>query len=163
MTKQQAAPTPAIQALKDVGVNFRVHTFEPGEDHFGKHAAEALQVPSEQVFKTLVMQLATRQGSQLAVACVPVSAKLNLKAAAKALGAKKAEMADPHHASVSTGYVPGGISPLGQKRKLNTVIDASAFEHQQIFVSGGRRGLDIALSPTDLQALLDARVADIQA
>lgn len=163
MAKQQAASTPAIQALINAKVDHQVHSFEAGTDHFGDHAARALDVPSQQVFKTLVIQLHTQQGARLAVACVPVCAKLNLKAAAKILGAKKADMADPHAAALSTGYVPGGISPLGQKRPLATVIDASAFKHSLIYVSGGRRGLDIALSPHDLQTLLNAHSGNIQA
>jgi Cys-tRNA(Pro)/Cys-tRNA(Cys) deacylase len=156
---QLSASTRAVAALERAGVVHTVHPYEhdPSAASFGLEAAEALGLPPEQVFKTL---LATA-GDRLVVGVVPVTGQLDLKALAGAVGAKKATMADPAVAERATGYVVGGISPLGQKRRLPTVLDESALAHPTIYVSGGRRGLDVGLSPHDLVRLLDARVAAI--
>ena len=139
----------------------RVHAYEhdAGSPSYGLEAADKLQVPAARVFKTLVVGL---EGVELAVAVVPVNKQLSLKSLARALGAKKAAMADPQAVERSTGYVLGGVSPLGQKKSLRTVIDQSAETFATIFVSAGRRGLEIELSPQDLCRLLDARFASIQ-
>lgn len=139
----------------------RVHAYEhvPGSASYGLEAADKLQVSPARVFKTLVVVL---EGVELAVAVAPVNKQVNMKSLAKALRAKKAAMADPQAVERSTGYVLGGVSPLGQKKSLRTVIDQSAETFATIFVSAGRRGLEIELSPQDLCRLLDARFASIQ-
>lgn len=159
MPRAQHASTPATVALTAAGVAFTVHTYDhdPAARSFGMEAVEALGVPAEQMFKTLVVDT----GAGLAVAVVPVSGSLDLKAMASALGVKRVEMARPEAAERSSGYVVGGISPLGQKRRLPTVVDESAGLFDLVFVSGGRRGMDIGLAPTDLIAVSGARVADI--
>ena len=154
--------------LESAGVEFSIHEYERGEDlkDFGREAAEALDLPFDQVFKTLVVSLDRDQadtGSGLAVAVLPVSCQLSMKLVAAALGAKRATMADQRAAERSSGYVVGGISPLGQKRVLPTVVDESAELFDTIYVSGGKRGMDIALHPADLVGLLDAVVAPITA
>lgn len=159
MPRAQNASTPATVALTAAGVAFTVHTYDhdPAARSFGMEAVEALGLPAEQMFKTLVVDT----GAGLAVAVVPVSGSLDLKAMASALGVKRVEMARPEAAQRSSGYVVGGISPLGQKRRLPTVVDESAGLFDLVFVSGGRRGMDIGLAPTDLIAVSGARVADI--
>lgn len=167
--KKHAAATAALQVLIDAAVAHRVHTFNAGDGDYGAHAAEALQlqlnIDSNQVFKTLVIDLTAGKGSkrQLAVAVIPVTHSLSLKKAAAAFGVAKAVMADSADAQRSSGYIPGGISPLGQKRPLPTAIDASAEGFAEIFVSGGKRGLDIGLAPADLAAVTSARFADLVA
>ena len=153
--------TPAILELEAADIAFTVHEYERGESlhDFGAEAAEKLGLDPDQVFKTL---LVTADGAQ-AVAIVPVSGKLALKAVGKAIGAKRVEMCDPTVAERVTGYVRGGISPFGQKKRLPTVIDEMALAFDRIYVSGGKRGLDIGVAPGDLVALLDATVADIAA
>jgi Cys-tRNA(Pro)/Cys-tRNA(Cys) deacylase len=153
--------TPAIMELEGAGVGFSIHEYARGEGlhDFGKEAADKLGLDPDQVFKTL---LVTADGRQ-AVAVVPVSGKLALKAVAKALGAKQAEMCDPAVAERITGYVRGGISPFGQKKRLPTVLDEMATIFDVIYVSGGRRGLDIGVAPGDLVTVLDAVVAPIAA
>ena len=139
----------------------RVHAYEhdAGSASYGLEAVDKLQVPPARVFKTLVVGL---EGVELAVAVVPVNKQLSMKSLARALGAKKAAMADPQAVERSTGYVLGGVSPLGQKKSLRTVIDQSAETFATIFVSAGRRGLEIELSAQDLCRLLDARFASLQ-
>ena len=151
--------TPAIIELERSGVPFSVHEYERGEalHDFGIEAAEKLGLDPDQVFKTL---LVTADGEQ-AVAIVPVSSKLALKAVGKALGAKRVEMCDPVLAERITGYVRGGISPFGQKRRLPTVLDELATVFDTIYVSGGKRGLDVGVAPGDLVRVLAATVADI--
>ncbi|MFP5487554.1 MAG: Cys-tRNA(Pro) deacylase [Acidimicrobiia bacterium] len=153
--------TPAINALEAAGVAFTLHEYERGESlhDFGLEAAEKLGLDPDQVFKTL---LVTADGGQ-AVAIVPVSCKLSLKAVGKALGAKRVEMCDPAVAERVTGYVRGGISPFGQKKRLPTVLDEMATAFDTIYVSGGKRGLDLGVAPTDLVQVLDATVADVSA
>lgn len=151
--------TPAINAAKKAGIAYRIHEYEhdPGAASYGLEAAEKLGIPAERVFKTLVAEADGR----LAVAIVPVAASLNLKALAAALGAKRAEMAEMAQAERSTGYVAGGISPLGQKKRLPTVLDDSATGMETICVSAGRRGLEIELSPKDLLAITGGKLAAI--
>jgi len=152
--------TPAIQALKKAGVPFEIHEYrhDPCAESYGLEAATALGVPPEQVFKTLIAKLDTRE---LVVAVVPVNKNLDLKALASVAGAKKADMADVTEAERTTGYVKGGISPLGQRKKLRTIIDASALRLERIFVSGGRRGLDLSLQPDDLMRMCSATIGTI--
>ena len=153
--------TPAINDLERAGIAFSIHEYERGDDlqDFGLEAAAKLGLDPDQVFKTL---LVTVDGDQ-AVAIVPVSTKLALKAVGRALAAKRVEMCDPAVAERITGYVRGGISPFGQKKRLPTVVDEMATVFDVIYVSGGKRGLDIGVAPADLIDHLDAVVADIAA
>lgn len=146
-------------ALTAAGVAFSQHVYEhdPAAGSYGLEAAEVLGLPAEQVFKTLVVDT----GAGLAVGVVPVAGSLDLKAMAAALGVKKVTMADPAAAQRSSGYVLGGISPVGQRRALPTVVDDSAALFEVVYVSGGRRGLDVGLSPADLVRVTAAVVADI--
>lgn len=158
--------TPAIRAAERAGVVHRVLSYEhdPAAPAYGPEAASALGLAPAAVFKTLVVALegaATRVGGGLAVALVPVDRQLDLKAAARALGARRAALADVAVAERTTGYVVGGISPLGQRRLLPTVVDSSALSLAEIFVSAGRRGLEIGLVPADLIRLSRAVTAEI--
>lgn len=157
--KSETGGTPATTALTRAGVAFTVQAYEhdPRSQSYGLEAAEALGTPPGQVFKTLLVH--TDRG--LGVGIVPVDRSLDLKAVAAALKSKRATMADPRAAERATGYVLGGISPVGQRTTLPTVLDASAEAHEQIYVSGGRRGLDIALSPRDLLEVTGGSVAPI--
>ncbi|MEP7113976.1 MAG: Cys-tRNA(Pro) deacylase [Ilumatobacteraceae bacterium] len=152
--------TPAIVALNAAGVSFQLHEFEadPAERHYGQAAALALGVELERVFKTLI---ATVDDTNHVVGIVPVSGQLSLKELAAAVHGKRAEMCLPETAQRLTGYVVGGISPFGQRRSLPTVIDETCVLFDTIFVSGGRRGLDIEIAPDDLLAALDAVAAPI--
>ncbi|MFF2369565.1 Cys-tRNA(Pro) deacylase [Agromyces sp. NPDC058110] len=154
-----SAGTPATLALTRAGVGFRVHAYEhdPRAAAYGLEAAEKLGLDPDRVFKTL---LASVDGS-LAVAIVPVALHLDLKAFAQAVGGKRAEMADPAVAERKTGYVVGGISPIGQKTPLPTVLDESAILCETVYVSGGRRGLDLELAPDDLVAITSGSYAPI--
>jgi Cys-tRNA(Pro)/Cys-tRNA(Cys) deacylase len=164
-TKSSTGGTPATLALDAAGTAFTVHTFEhtPGVTDFGAEAAAALgDVETDRICKTLLVTLdGGRHAGSLAVTVVPVTMTLDLKAVATAFGAKKAAMADPADAERSTGYVVGGISPVGQKKALPTVVDASVRDHATIFVSGGRRGLDIEIAPGDLVDVLGADIAPV--
>jgi Cys-tRNA(Pro)/Cys-tRNA(Cys) deacylase len=153
--------TPAIIALDAAGIGYDVHPYDHGGSDlgYGLEAAQALGVDPDQVFKTLLVD----GGAELAVAIVPVTCRLSLKAVAVALGMKRVDMCEPDRAERSTGYVVGGISPIGQRRRLRTVVDERAARYDRIYVSGGRRGLDLSLAPADLVALLDATVAPITA
>ena len=157
--KQASTGTPATAALAAAGVPFTLHpyTHDPAAESYGMEAAEVLGVDPARVFKTLMVDVEGR----LAVGIVPVSGTLDLKAIAAALGSKKASMADPKAAERRTGYVLGGISPLGQRQSSPTVLDESALTHSTILVSGGRRGLDIELAPEDLLRLSKAQIAPI--
>ncbi len=157
--KKSSGGTPATVALESAGIAFEVKAYDhdPSAESFGMEAAALLGVDAARVFKTLLAQ--TDGG--LVVAIVPVSGKLDLKALAAAVGSKKATMADPFDAQRSSGYVVGGISPIGQRKPLPTVLDESALQHATILVSGGRRGLDLELSPTDLMAITHATSAPI--
>ncbi|MEU7133829.1 Cys-tRNA(Pro) deacylase [Streptomyces sp. NPDC046261] len=157
--QQASGATPAIVALEKAGTAFSVHAYDhdPAAASYGEEAAEALGVEPGRVFKTLVADV----DGALTVAVVPVSGSLDLKALAAAVGGKRAAMADPAAAERTTGYVRGGISPLGQRKRLPTALDASARSHTTICVSAGRRGLEVELSPADLALLTGAVIAPI--
>lgn len=156
--------TPATKLLDKSETPHRIHSYDhdPRSESFGDEAVKALApsvgVDAAQILKTLVIKLDT---GKLAVAVLPVPAKLSLKAAAAALGASKAVMAERGDAERSSGYVFGGISPLGQRKKLPTVVDSSALTWDHVLCSAGRRGLDIELSPHDLGTLTEAVFAEI--
>ncbi|MCK7543664.1 Cys-tRNA(Pro) deacylase [Marinobacter bryozoorum] len=154
--------TPAINLLRKQGIAHTLHDYphDPKSESYGTEAAEKLGLDPEQVFKTLVAETDT---GELVVAIVPVSGNLNLKQLAKAAKAKKAAMADKQKVQRTTGYVLGGVSPLGQKKALRTVIDESAQAFDTIHVSAGRRGLEIELAPADLADLTRASFAPIKA
>ncbi|TQJ40673.1 Cys-tRNA(Pro)/Cys-tRNA(Cys) deacylase [Arthrobacter sp. SLBN-112] len=157
--KNGSQGTPATAALTAAGAPFVLHpyTHDPSAQSYGAEAAEALGIDPSRVFKTLMVDVEGR----LAVGIVPVSGTLDLKAMAAAFGAKKAAMADPAAAQRRTGYVLGGISPIGQRQTSPTVLDSTALGLDTILVSGGRRGLDIELAPADLLRLTDAFTAPI--
>ncbi|GEL98629.1 Cys-tRNA(Pro) deacylase [Cellulomonas terrae] len=160
--KKEHAPTgtPALVALTAAGVAHTAHTYshDPASTlGYGLEAAAALGVPAEQVFKTLM----TVVDGTLTVAVVPVTGQLDLKALAQAVGGKRASMAPKQDAERATGYVVGGISPLGQRSPHPTVLDETVWLFDTVLVSGGRRGLDVELSPDDLVRLTSATVADI--
>ncbi len=152
--------TPAINAAKKAGVHFTVHEYEhdPGTTAFGEEVVEKLGQDPGRVLKTLV---AAVEGRGLAVGIVPVDTSLDLKALAAALGGKRATMADVAEAERATGYVAGGISPLGQRKRLPAVVDETALAWETVYVSAGRRGLQLELAPGDLVRLAGARVAAI--
>jgi len=141
--------TPAINCLKKAKVEYQVHQYDhdPASKAYGEEAAEKLNISFDQLFKTLVVSI---NDKDMSVAVVPVSRQLDLKLFAKAVGSKKARMADKNDVERTTGYVLGGVSPIGQKKKLSTVIDSSALKFNTVYVSAGRRGLQIELSPKDL-------------
>ena len=151
--------TPATVALDRAGIAHTLHPYDhdPRAVSYGLEAAEALGVDPARVFKTLVAAL----DGELVVGIVPVSGQLDLKALARALGGRRAVMTDVTVAERATGYVPGGISPIGQKRQHRTVLDTDALDHPTILVSGGRRGLDLGISPADLVAITGAIAATI--
>jgi Cys-tRNA(Pro)/Cys-tRNA(Cys) deacylase len=151
--------TPATKALERAKLAVKTHTYvhDPKHESYGLEAAEALGLDPATVFKTLVAEVDGR----LTVAVVPVERQLELKALASAAGGKRAQLAQVQAAERATGYVAGGISPLGQRKQLPTVIDESALEHAAIYVSGGRRALEIELAPRDLIRLTNATVAAI--
>ncbi|MFI0978761.1 Cys-tRNA(Pro) deacylase [Streptomyces sp. NPDC021093] len=155
----QSGGTPATVALTAAGTAYTLHAYahDPAAPSYGEEAAEALGVTPDRVFKTLVADV----DGTLTVAVVPVAGSLDLKALASAVGGKRATMADPAAAERTTGYVRGGISPLGQRKKLRTVLDSSASSHPTICISAGRRGLEVELSPADLAALTSATLAPI--
>lgn len=163
MAKREAGGTPAITALREAGVDFRLHPYDhdpsPASEPsgFGEEAARALGVDPRRIFKTLIADVA----GELVVAVVPVAGRLDLKRLASALGAKRVTMADPAAAARSSGYVIGGISPVGQRTPLRTVVDASAADFGTIYVSAGRRGLQVELSPHDLVSVAGARWAAV--
>jgi Cys-tRNA(Pro)/Cys-tRNA(Cys) deacylase len=154
-----ASGTPATALLTRLGIDFteRPYEHDPRAESYGLEAAEALGVDPDRVFKTLMVDV----DGELCVGVVPVSGSLDLKAMAAALGGKKAQMADKTAAQRATGYVLGGISPVGQKKAHRTVLDETVELHDTVLVSGGRRGLDIELSPADLQRVTDAVLADV--
>lgn len=151
--------TPATVALARAGMAFALHNYPhvPGTPSYGREAVAALGVDPARVFKTLVASV----DGGLTVAVVPVPAELDLKALAAAVGGKRAELATTVAAERSTGYVRGGISPLGQRTPLPTVVDVSLLGHDSVFVSGGRRGLEIELAPADLVRLTGATAAEL--
>lgn len=161
MARKQAATTsggtPATAALERAGVSFTLHPYEhdPACASYGDEAAAQLDLDPATVFKTLLVEVDGR----LVVGIVPVSGQLDLKALAAAVGGRRATMADPAAAERATGYVLGGISPLGQRRRLTTILDESALALPTVYVSAGKRGLDLGIAPTDLVNLLGAGVA----
>lgn len=157
--RDRSPATQATLALTRAGVGFTPHTYEhdPRATSYGLEAAQALGIDPARVLKTLMAEVDGR----LAVAVVPVAGQLDLKALARELGSSRAAMADPAAAARATGYVVGGISPLGQKKAHPTVLDDTALEHATVLVSGGRRGFDIELAPADLVRLTSARTAPI--
>lgn len=152
--------TPAIDKANKAKIKFHVHEYEhdPSSGSYGEEASEKLGINKARMFKTLVVSV---DNTGLAVAVLPVSKQLDLKLFARAVGAKKVIMADKKAVERSTGYVLGGVSPIGQKRNLVTIIDESAKDFDTIFVSAGRRGLDIELLPDDLSLLTGANFGDI--
>lgn len=152
--------TPAVAQAQKAKIPYDLHPYDhdPAVRAFGSEAAEKLGLPEDVIFKTLVVEV---QGLGLAVAVVPVAGNLDTKAFAKALGKKKAAMADKALVERTTGYLTGGVSPMGQKKALPTIIDESAADLDRIYVSAGRRGLQISLSPQDLSSLTRARFFSI--
>jgi Cys-tRNA(Pro)/Cys-tRNA(Cys) deacylase len=153
--------TPAVKLLEKLKVPHEVHRYEVSGDEqgtYGEAVAAAIGAEPDRVFKTLVAKL---DSGELVVGIVPVSASLDLGALAKAAGAKKASMAPPAEAEKATGYVTGGISPFGQRKRLRTFVDASMQRHDRVFVSGGRRGIQVELSPADLVRVCDAEAAPL--
>lgn len=153
------AQTRATQALDKAGIAYelRSYTYDPNAERIGVHAAESLGVPSDHVLKTLI---AYADGKPVCV-LVPSDREVNMKKLAQAFGAKAAEMSKPADAERMTGYHVGGISPFGQKRRLPTAIDQSAFEHDRVFLNGGQRGLQIYLVPQDIVTVTSAKIADL--
>ena len=151
--------TPATKLLKANKIDFSIHEYEHDANakSFGLEAAEKLNLRVEEVFKTLLVT----DEKHYFVAILPVHHQLNLKKVAQAVGAKKLKMSDPKDAERLTGYLVGGISPVGQKKRLKTVIDQSAVQLEKLYVSGGKRGLDIGLKPQDLAKVLSATFADV--
>jgi len=147
--------TPAVNLLKNKRIPYTLHRYKHDAKHpsYGLEASEKLGLDPDRVFKTLVIQLDDRE---LAVALVPVNRTLNLKEAARAFHVKKVVMADAKQVQSTTGYILGGVSPLAQKKALRTLMDTSAFSFESIFVSGGRRGVEIELAPQDLQHLCES-------
>ncbi len=152
--------TPAINCAKRAKIEYKVHQYDhdPAAPSYGEEAAEKLGIGTHQIFKTLVVDIGD---NKLAVSVIPVSGKLNFKQFAAAAGVKKVSMADHKDAERATGYVLGGISPLGQKKRLKTIIHNSALEFDTVYVSAGKRGLDIQLTPRDLAKLTNASFAPI--
>ena len=153
--------TPAVRSIERAGLRFQLleYDYDRSADEIGLQAAQALGRPPSTVFKTLVVAL---DSGELICAIIPSDARLNLKAIALAAGAKKAELSDPKKAERTTGYIVGGISPLGQRKRLRTFIDASAVALNEIVVNGGRRGLQIVLRPADLILATSAVVVFLQ-
>lgn len=150
--------TPAIRLLKSKKINFNLYTYECNVLHdFGHHCAEELKRNMSEVYKTLLIH----HDKTYFTVVIPVNCTLNLKHAAKLLKVKNVEMVDPKDAERITGYIVGGISPLGQKKLVKTMIDAEAVKHDEILVSGGKRGLSIGLKPQELIGLLNATVGEI--
>jgi Cys-tRNA(Pro)/Cys-tRNA(Cys) deacylase len=152
--------TPAINITQKSKVEYKIHEYEhnAASESYGLEAADKLNIPEAQVFKTLVVSL---NNNELAVGIIPVSSMLSMKLFAKIVGAKKAGMATQLEAERSTGYIMGGVSPLGQKKKLKTIIDSSAKNLTTVYVSAGKRGLEIELCPLDLKKLTNGIFADI--
>ena len=152
--------TPGINTAKKAKIFYKVHEYhhDPKSDSYGTEAAEKMDVAEERIFKTLVVRIGPKD---LIVGVVPVASSLDMKRIAKVAGAKKAGMAEPAYVEKSTGYVLGGVSPLGQKKKLATIIDSSAQNYATIFVSAGRRGVELELKPDDLKDVTRGVFADI--
>ena len=155
--------TPAVKFLEKQGVAYTVRRYELGDSHagtYGEAVAKAIGAEPQRVFKTLIAQL---NSGELVAAVVPVSSTLDFRALAAAAGAKSAAMAPPQAAEKATGYVTGGISPFGQRKPVRTVIEQSALAHDQVYLNGGQRGLQVRLRPADVRDVLKAVVADVLA
>lgn len=152
--------TPGIKVAQKAKITHQVHEYahDPSSESYGLEAANKLSVSASRVFKTLVVSL---ENKELIVGIIPVSSKLGMKLIAKAAGAKKASMAEHSEVERSTGYVLGGVSPLGQKKRLKSFLDTSAKHHSTIFINAGRRGLQIELSPNDLVEIVNADYAEL--
>ena len=159
MARKASGGTPATLALTRAGVAFTLHPYDhdPRAASYGLEAAEALGIDPARVFKTLM----ARVDGDLVVAVVPVAGQLDLKALARALGGSRATMAEVPDAERATGYVAGGISPVGQRRRHRTVVDSTALDLDAVYVSAGRRGLDMAIAPADLVEVTGAIVAPV--
>ena len=157
--EKRTASTPATAALAALGIPYALHAYrhDPGSTDFGQEAVAELDVDPDRVFKTLLVDV----DGDLVVAVVPVSGKLDLKALAAAVGGKRSTMAEPARAERATGYHVGGISPLGQRTQLPTILDTSAMDFESILVSAGRRGLDLEVIPEHLVAAVNGRTAPI--
>ncbi len=153
--------TPAIKVIENAGLPFTIHEYTHDSDHhsWGLEAAEKLGVPANRVYKTLVVSL---EDGELIVGLVPVDAQLSLKRLARAAGGKRATMAEKQRVERATGYVLGGVSPLGQKKRLRTFIDASAKQQTTVYISAGRRALEIELAPENLLTLTGGQYAGLQ-
>ena len=154
--------TPAVNSAKKAKIAYTLHSYihDPASVSYGEEASEKLGISPERVFKTLVVLIDSKQ---MVVAVIPVSSMLSMKQIAKAAGGKKAEMAKGTDVERSSGYILGGVSPLGQKKRLKTFIDSSAENFPTIYVSAGRRGLEIELSPKDLKTVCSAEFYDLKA
>lgn len=152
--------TPAINNLKKAKIQYQIHQYDhdPASKAYGEEAAEKLNISFDQLFKTLVV---SANDKNLSVAVVPVSKQLDLKLFAKAIGSKKVKMAEKNSVERATGYILGGVSPIGQKKQLKTIIDSSILNFNTVYVSAGRRGLQIELSPKDLKRLISAAYDEI--
>jgi len=152
--------TPCINIAKKANITYTIHEYhhDPSAKSYGDEVVEKLGIPASKVFKTLVVKTSN---DDLAVAVVPVSTRLNMKLIAKATKSKKACMAEATEVERTTGYILGGVSPLGQKKKLKTIIDISARDYPTIFISAGRRGLEIELTPQDLARLTQGIFAQV--
>ncbi len=157
---RSAGGTPAIKALDQLGIGYQLHSydFDPDDLSIGEQAAEALGIAAERMFKTLIVAI---DDKRLVVALAPADTEIHMKTLAAAVGGKRAAMAAMARAERATGYVKGGISPFGQRQKLDVVVDQRALNHETIFVNGGRRGLQIELKPPDVIAAAEAKLADI--
>ncbi|MCJ8319852.1 MAG: Cys-tRNA(Pro) deacylase [Colwellia sp.] len=155
--------TPAVDQVKKQKVTFELHQYEhdASANSFGLEAVNKLNVAANRVYKTLIVSSLVNNKEQLAVAIVPVEYQLNLKSMAKALQTKKVTMADAKRVEASTGYVLGGVSPLGQKKRLKTIIDQKSQSFSTIFISGGKRGLEIELSANDLSKMTNAKFFEL--
>ena len=160
-SKTSSAATPAVRVLNLAGIDYSLRSFDhdPATRRYGSEAADKLGVSSDRVFKTLMIQV----DSQPVTALVPVSGQLDLKALASARGAKKAQLAGVAETERRTGYPVGGVSPFGQRHAVPVVIDRTALDHSNVFVSAGRRGLEIEIRPEDLVIITNAQVAKIAA
>ncbi|HHY07314.1 MAG: Cys-tRNA(Pro) deacylase [Lawsonella sp.] len=166
----KSVSTPALKTVQEAGIPFEVYTYDNLSSDYGAEAAdvlvEKLGISPLQIYKTLVIELHQQrsgQQSDLAVAIIPVPAKLDLKKTARQFGAKKATMARIKDAETTTGYVAGGISPFGQRRPLPTLLDTSALQWEKIYVSAGKRGWDIEVAPTDLMQIIACETANLKA
>lgn len=152
--------TPAVNTLKKKKISYTLHhyTHDPGQQAYGEEAVEKLSLPADRVYKTLVCQI---EPKELVVAVIPVNEQLNMKLLAKACGSKKAVMADKNEVQKVTGYVLGGVSPVGQKKRLQLYLAETALGQDTLFVSGGKRGLEIELSPQDLLKITGGATATL--